>query len=328
MIRSVGVDELWSLAPENSVWITDSNLIQHYPQVPRPIVVPAGETSKSLAMFGQVQSQIAQIGLTRKGGIVAFGGGVVGDLAGFVAATYMRGVSLVQIPTTLLAMVDSAVGGKVGIDLPEGKNLVGAFSPPGEVFIAPELLVTLPDREFTNGMAEVVKYGFIRDRALVESLDRTIPTVGSPELENLIWRCIRHKAEVVEADEFETNGLRATLNFGHTIGHAIERELGYQGLLHGEAISIGMALEARLGERIGFTNAGTAGQVQRLLLKIGLPTELPSGLTAESLVRAIRMDKKNVGTDLAFAMLESMGECKLITNVPEHAVEAFLNDCR
>ncbi|CAN5586601.1 3-dehydroquinate synthase [soil metagenome] len=297
--------------------VTDEN-VENALGVAADIVLPAGEKTKSLEAYAEAAGRLARSRATRKTTLVALGGGVIGDLTGFLAASYMRGVPFVQIPTSLLAMVDSSVGGKVGIDLPEGKNLLGAFYPPVEVRIPLDALDTLPQAQVANGMAEVWKTGFIRDEPLVARLEKD-PTPDRA----LIERCVVHKAAVVEADEYETNGLRATLNYGHTIGHAIERVQGYEGFLHGEAISVGMVLEARLGERIGATEPGTAERVRCGLASQGLPTEwaVPD---PDDLIEAMRGDKKAEAGRLAFALLDRVGSCRLWPNVPEAEVRAVL----
>ena len=286
--------------------------------------VEPGEPSKGLETFGELLRWLAATNASRKTTVVAVGGGVVGDLAGFVASAYMRGVPFVQVPTTLLAMVDSSVGGKVGIDLPEGKNLAGAFKAPDAVYVPMELIASLPERQFRNGMAEVLKTGFIMDAALSDRLDRELLTPQSEDLESVVLKCIRHKAQVVREDEFETKGIRATLNFGHTIGHAIEYAYRYGELLHGEAISIGMVLEARLGESLGETKPGTAARVTESLRRYGLPTELDPTLSPDKLLEAMGRDKKAVAGSLAFSLLPSIGRCKLIRDVPREAVQAVL----
>lgn len=301
----------------DGVVIVDSNVLAAWPELAQrdPIVVPAGESSKSLAEYSRLLSELADRRVRRDHRLVAVGGGVVGDLVGFVAATYLRGVEFVQVPTTLLAMVDSSVGGKVGLDLPQGKNLVGAFWPPVAVQVATEFLTTLPDRQLKNGMAEVLKTGFIRDPSLLKvthDLDRTIA------------RCIQIKAEVVEADEYDRTGARAILNFGHTLGHAIETVHGYETYLHGEAIAIGMVAEARLGEHLGITRAGTAEVVESRLDQAGLPTRY-EGWTNPTLRDAIRLDKKNDAAGLGFSLLTELGRCKLVTGIAEADVAAFLD---
>lgn len=314
------------LADTDRVMI-DSNVAALWPRLSldpaRTFVVPAGESSKSLSMFGECLSWMARSGASRNSRLYAVGGGVVGDLAGFVAAAYMRGIELVMVPTSLLAMVDSSVGGKVAIDIPEGKNLVGAFWQPSQVHIGVEFLTTLPAREVLCGAAEIWKYGYIMDREFLERLESK-PVSIDGEVEAIVSHCIGLKARVVQGDEHERTGLRAILNFGHTVGHAIEAAAGYQGWTHGEAISIGMAVEARLGEALGTTPPGLADRVVAGLTSQGLPTQLPSAFDAGTIVSFARRDKKS-GTDgLGFSLLTGVGECKLVTGVPEHALRAVL----
>lgn len=308
--------------------ITDSNIVQAYgPALEKrghTVIVDPGEQSKSVDTYSSLLSWMAASRASRKTTVCALGGGVIGDLAGFVAATYMRGVPFYQIPTTLLSQVDSSVGGKVGIDLKEGKNLAGAFYPPFGVSIAVETLLTLPERQFNNGMAEVWKYGFIMDARLVGLLEREPLCASSPAIVSVIQRCIELKAEVVEADEFETTGARAILNFGHTIGHAIEFAAGYGTILHGEAISIGMILEAKLGELLGVTPPGTAEEVERLLTKQGLPSRHLILLNEDALVSAMYGDKKAAGGKLSFSLLTDIGRCKLVQEVPEPIVRTAM----
>jgi len=300
--------------------ITDENLARHYPELvsASSLVLTPGEHTKSVTHLERCVHWMADQRLKRKDRVVALGGGVIGDLVGFAAATYMRGIAFTQVPTSLLAMVDSSVGGKVGIDLPQGKNLMGAFWPPAEVLIAQEFLKTLPQQHLTNGMAEVWKYGFIMDKQLlVEAQAKNWAT--------LIPRCIELKRQVVEEDEFETKGLRATLNFGHTIGHAIEKELNY-GILHGEAISIGMVLEAQISVRRGLLGEEAAHQLQHYLGGDGLPTQLPKDLSSENLISAMRSDKKVESDSLAMSLLTGLGECKLFTDLSvAEVMEVFEN---
>ena len=313
------LDEAIQNLPEDAVVITDSNVDALY-KLPRPtLVVPAGEESKSTERWSRLQSEIASAGASRRTTVIAFGGGVIGDLAGFVAATYMRGVPFIQIPTTLLAQVDSSVGGKVGIDLPEGKNLVGAFYPPKQVFICTETLNTLPGREMNNGMAEVWKYGFILDASMVKRLSH-----GQMDVEEQVRRCVELKKEVVEADEFETKGERAKLNFGHTIGHAVEKVAGYGSILHGEAISIGMVAEAAIGEAIGLTEGGTRQVVEQCLRSQGLPTASVVLRNVDMLIETMRRDKKASNGRLAFSLLKRVGDCVLVEDVPEKDVRAVV----
>lgn len=320
------VGQLLDDLPAEAFVITDSNVAGLLSAPCPTFAIAPGEASKSFDTYRQCITWLAGSRASRKATVVALGGGVVGDLAGFVAATYMRGVRLLQIPTTLLSQVDSSVGGKVGIDLPEGKNLVGAFQAPTEVRVASSVLRHLPPRQFTNGMAEVLKYGFIMDRPLLDRLSADALTVESPSLPEVIHRCIELKAQVVEADEFETTGFRAILNFGHTVGHAIEKVLGYEDLLHGEAISIGMAVEARLGERLGLAHPGLQEAVESTLRAYDLPTRHLSLRRAEELVAAMRSDKKATGGKLAFSLLSELGRCKLITGVEEAEILATLEE--
>lgn len=313
------------IVTDQHIWEAWGRELQRFEHVQ---VLEPGEERKSMASYAELVAWLAACGTRRNETVVAFGGGVIGDLVGFVAATYMRGIDLIQIPTTLLAMVDSSVGGKVGIDLPEGKNLLGSFKPPTALYICPETLSTLPERQFRNGMAEVLKYGFIGDARLVDELEQSPPNAASPQLESLVRKCIKMKQSVVERDEYETTGLRATLNFGHTVGHAIEKVQDYQGALHGEAISIGMVVESWLGERLGLTPSGITTRVRRALESQGLPVVLPDDTPDGALIEAMRMDKKRSGDRLAFSLLTGLGTCKLVTDVDVEQVRAALNDHR
>lgn len=302
--------------------ITDSNLALQYPFLlsGRPTyVIPAGEASKNMANFEAALRWLAGSGATRQSTVVAFGGGVVGDLAGFVAATFMRGVKYHQIPTSLLAQVDSSVGGKVAVDLPEGKNLVGSFYPPAKVHVCLDALKTLPINEFRVGTAEIHKYAFICEPHLVQ-------TALSPETENLpniVRRCIEIKAAIVEADELETNGRRAILNFGHTIGHALEVETGYK-MLHGEAVSIGMVAEAQLGELLGVTPPGVAKTVEERMNAQSLPARHPAFSNAEQLLGHMRKDKKSKAGEITMSLLTRLGDCKVVDSIEEGAVLSVL----
>lgn len=312
--------ELFALGNVCSAIITDRNvrgaLDNEWPNLPTLVLTP-GESSKSLRTYGEAMEWLAAQGLRRKDRVAAIGGGVVGDLVGFVAATYLRGIDLVQVPTSLLAMVDSSVGGKVGIDLEAGKNLAGAFHAPAEVMIPADALESLPMRHRRNGMAEVWKYAFIADPGLAKVIESDGPSQATIE------RCIEIKKDIVESDEFETLGPRATLNFGHTVGHAIEAALGYEELLHGEAIAIGMVVESEIGEAIGVTESGVSSAVRESLAKAGLPVALPD-VSIQILIDFMRRDKKRSGDKLAFSLLTRIGECKLIDEVDEAAVRAVL----
>jgi|AGTN01.3.fsa_nt_gi 3-dehydroquinate synthase len=274
--------------------------------------VKPGEGSKSFETLSRLLSGLARQGFTRSDIIVALGGGVVGDLAGFAASAYLRGVKYVQVPTTLLAQIDSAIGGKTAVNLPEGKNLAGAFYHPALVCADTQTLRTLPAEVFADGMAELIKNALIRDADMFAQLeDGPVVTAESPELEGLIARCIGIKQGVVAADERDT-GERMLLNFGHTIGHGIERLCAQQGLpmSHGRAVASGMAAITQAGERMGLTEAGTAARVAAVLQKYGLPCGI-GGYDREEILRGIAVDKKNVARALSLVLVSKPGEAFL-----------------
>jgi len=291
------------------------------------VVVPAGEKSKSLRMVQTCCDQLACHRLERKSFIVALGGGVVGDLAGFVAATYLRGVAFVQAPTTLLAQVDSSVGGKVGVNLAAGKNLVGAFYQPRFVLCDLAALRTLHEREFRAGLAEVIKYGIISDAALFAQLERDMPRLlrRDPEiLAEVVARCCEIKADVVRQDETE-GGLRAILNFGHTIGHAIEAVSGYGRYLHGEAIAIGQVAAAKLSVRASGLPAAEAGRVEELLRRAGLPAGVKlSARRQTALIQAMRLDKKVSDGEIQFVLARRIGQVEAGRKIREEWIRAVL----
>ena len=291
------------------------------------ITVPAGETAKSLKTVQSCYDELASHRLERKSFIVALGGGVVGDLAGFVAATYLRGVPFVQVPTTLLAQVDSSVGGKVGVNLKAGKNLVGAFYQPKLVLCDLDTLRTLPKREFRAGLAEVIKYGIIYDEALFERLENRLAKLlklDAKLLGEVVARCCEIKAEVVGQDETET-GLRAILNFGHTIGHAIENSFGYGKYLHGEAISIGQIAAAELSCEVLGLCGGCAERVRDLFKRAGLPTEIRlTSAQRTKLLTAMKLDKKVSGGEIKFVLAEEIGKVVWGQKVPQELVEQLL----
>ena len=293
------------------------------------ITVPAGETAKSLRSVQDCYDQLAAHRLERKSFIVALGGGVVGDLAGFVAATYLRGITFVQVPTTLLAQVDSSVGGKVGVNLKAGKNLVGAFYQPRAVICDLATLDTLPIREFRAGLAEVIKYGIIYDAALFARLERELPRLLERDesiLSAVIGRCCAIKAEVVGQDETES-GLRAILNFGHTIGHALEATSGYGRFLHGEAISLGQVAAARISaERLGLPPSQVA-RIRNLFANAGLPVQLKLSPTQiRKICEAMRLDKKVSGGEVNFVLARKIGRVEFGQKVPGEMVEAALRE--
>jgi 3-dehydroquinate synthase len=289
--------------------------------------MPAGEQAKTLAHFSEVIDALASLGATRDACVLALGGGVVGDLAGFAAACWMRGIDCIQLPTSLLAMVDSSVGGKTAVDLPQGKNLVGAFHPPRAVFADTAALDTLPDRELRAGLAEVIKYGAIVDPPFLDWLEaHTLPLLSRERgpLTEAIARSCHHKATIVERDPLE-HGERALLNFGHTFGHAIEAEQGYAGhdshaLNHGEAVAVGMVLATRLSAHLGMATAADGERLRALLGGFGLPTALPSGLEPGRLLQRMRLDKKANASGLRFVLWEAPGTARIVSDVPENAV--------
>lgn len=263
---------------------------------------PAGESSKTLATFQEILGFLAEEKLTRTDFAVALGGGVTGDMAGFAAACYLRGIPFVQIPTTLLAQVDSSVGGKTAIDLPQGKNLAGAFHQPSLVLIDPDTLRTLSPHFFADGMGEVIKYGCIRSEELFHLLETE--DVQS-RMESILYACVDIKRAIVERDEFD-RGERMLLNFGHTLGHALEKLHGFSGLSHGAAVGIGMVMISRAGEASGLTASGTTDRIVSLLQKYGLPTEDDAPL--EQILDAARSDKKSTGSSIRPVLLRSIGD--------------------
>ena len=281
--------------------------------------IPAGEASKDLANLAALWDFLHGAGVTRQDLVVALGGGVVGDLAGFAAATWLRGVAVAQVPASLLAFVDSSIGGKTAVDLPAGKNLAGAFHQPVAVVEDPQLLRSLPPREFAQGMAEVAKYGCIRDAAFFAWLEaRAGAPFSDGDAERIIATCAAHKAAVVSADERE-GGLRATLNFGHTVGHAVEKVLGYGAVPHGEAVAIGMVAAAKIGEALGRTEPGTAARTAELLARLALPTRLAQraeGVAPAALLDAMMSDKKKFGAEIRFVLLDRIGACSVVPLAP------------
>ncbi len=276
---------------------------------PAVISVPPGEASKSLPMLELLYDRMTAIGLDRNSSVFAVGGGVVGDLAGFAAATFLRGVPLVQVPTTVVAQVDSALGGKTAINHRHAKNLIGAFYQPRLIVADVATLATLPDREFREGLAEVIKYGAIMDAPMIADLERDLDAILARRidlLEQVVARSLSHKAAVVSADERES-GLRKTLNFGHTIGHAIEASAGYGSYFHGEAVAIGMVAAARLSGKYAGFPADEASRLRRLIERAGLPTAMPTGWHSDDFLRALGLDKKRAAGAVEFVLLDRLG---------------------
>jgi len=275
------------------------------------VVIPAGEEHKTRERWSAITDSLLAHGCGRDTAIIALGGGVIGDLAGFVAATYMRGIPVVQIPTTLLAMVDASVGGKTAVDTPAGKNTVGAFHPPAAVIIDPATLASLPTRELRSGLAEVIKHGVIADSSVIDQVETIMPALlaaraSGAALEAMIERSVRIKADVVAADEREL-GLRKVLNFGHTIGHGVEAASDYA-LLHGEAIAIGMVAEGRLAEILGIATVGTAAAIEDAVTRAGLPSRAPDGMLADRVLALMRSDKKQRRGVLEYSLPRRVGE--------------------
>lgn len=291
-------------------------------------VLEPGESTKSLAAASSLYDKLVEMHADRHTVVVAVGGGVVGDLAGFVAATYARGIPFVQVPTTLLAQVDSSVGGKVGINHAQGKNLIGAFHQPLGVYLDTATLETLPVRDYRSGLAEVVKYGVILDADFFHWLEANIAGLNERTghvLRQVVSRSCRLKADVVEQDEFERTGLRAVLNYGHTFAHAFEALAGYGELLHGEAVAIGMIYASRLAETLGRIDAATTARQVALLEAVGLPTRLPDSMSLQpqDVIDRMRLDKKTVGGKLRFVLPAHLGHVELV-DVAEADVQAVL----
>ena len=285
-------------------------------------IVPDGETSKSLREAEKLYTRAIECGLDRKSVIIALGGGVVGDLAGFVAATFMRGISLIQIPTTLLAQVDSSVGGKTAVNHELGKNLIGAFHQPRAVFIDLNFLKTLPDREIKSGLGEVVKYGVISDEKFFAYLEDNAEKILNRDLktlEHVVKRSCEIKAEVVGADEKES-GLRRILNFGHTMAHAIEEETHYEKYRHGEAVAVGMIAAAQISRELGKTSKDNVERLERLIKKFGMVTTC-AGLDADKLYNVTFRDKKAVGGKVNWVLMKNFGEVEICSDVPAQIVK-------
>lgn len=269
------------------------------------ITIEAGEQSKNMQVLSDVLEQLAQSGMTRSDVLLTLGGGVVGDLGGFAAASFMRGIAFIQVPTSLLAQIDSSVGGKVAVDLRAGKNLAGAFYQPKAVFIDTALLATLPVRFLHDGLAEAVKYGCIKDAALFDKLASYADDAELlADIDSVVACCCSIKARIVEQDEFDT-GLRMLLNFGHTLGHAIEQHFGYSHFTHGEGVAIGMYQLTKRTEDLGLTKARTAARIKKVLEKYALP--IAAGVPKEELLSTMAKDKKKQGSSITLIILESVG---------------------
>ena len=304
----------------NPVIVTDENVAKFHLEKmgsalrasgcePKFVIVPAGEERKNLETISYLWKSFLENGMDRKSTVIALGGGVIGDMTGFAAATYMRGINWIAVPTTLLSMVDASLGGKTGFDLLEGKNLIGAFYPPKLVLADPSFLLTLPERELISGMAEVVKHGIISDPELFQSCSRGMGWVKE-NLEEIVKRAMAVKIKVIEEDPYE-KGIRAALNLGHTVGHAVELVSKFE-LRHGEAIAIGTVVEAKYAEQIGIARKGLTDEIAGTLSNLGLPVQIPKGMPRGEIIRAMRVDKKKNSKAIRFALPVEIGKVDLV----------------
>lgn len=336
----VGFDLLRDLSPhvdlagvEQVVVIADRGAAGHWREViddrfglaipMTAVMMPQGETSKTLEVAGGLLNQLADLKLRRNDLLMTFGGGMISDLGGFVGSIYQRGVKVIHLPTTLLGQVDAAIGGKTGVNLRGGKNLVGTFHHPSAVIADVQTLQTLPEAEFRSGLAEVLKYGFAMDRHFLERLEKShdrIAARGPDLLQEIVGRCVELKAEVVEEDEFD-RGRRAILNYGHTVGHALEAAGGYERWLHGEAISVGMAAAARLSQESGHLDMSDVTEHLRILEKFGLP--ITANFSVDEVMGFIGMDKK-YESGQRWILLRAMGEAIIERDIEESAVRGVL----
>ncbi|CCQ10809.1 3-dehydroquinate synthase [Pseudoalteromonas luteoviolacea B = ATCC 29581] len=293
---------------------------------PLHFIIPDGEQFKSLEWFERINAFLLEHNCGRDTCLLALGGGVIGDLTGFVAACYQRGVPFIQLPTTLLSQVDSSVGGKTAVNHPLGKNMIGAFYQPKAVFIDTDTLKTLPSREFAAGMAEVIKYGLIYDHSFLSELEnkqQQLTALDNAELTKVIYRCCAIKADIVAQDEKES-GLRALLNLGHTFGHAIEAEQGYGNWLHGEAVAAGMVLALRLAFMRGAISEQEVDKVVQLIKAFDLPVEPPLSMNAAAFLRHMRKDKKNQKGKIRFIVPTKLGQCELVDDVSDQMVAQLI----
>jgi len=314
------VGQIANLSYENSIIVTDENVAKFHLEKtqlalqvsgiePKSVIIPSGEEHKNLETVSFLWKSFLENGLDRKSTVIALGGGVIGDLSGFAASTYMRGIAWVGVPTTLLSMVDASLGGKTGFDLPEGKNLIGSFYPPKLVLADPSLLLTLPEAELISGMAEVVKHGVISDPELFALCSRGLNWIKD-NLEEIVKRAMAVKIKVIEEDPYE-KGIRAVLNLGHTVGHAVELVSKFN-LRHGEAVAVGIVVEARYAERIGVASSGLADKIGETISALGLPTRIPDKMPREEIIRTMRVDKKKSAKAIRFALPVEIGKVELV----------------
>ena len=314
------ISSLSNFPMQNPIVVTDEHVARLHAEsllislrdtgfTPKILTVPAGEAYKNLDTIQKLWNEFLDHGLDRKSTVIALGGGVIGDMAGFAAATYMRGINWICVPTTLLSMVDASLGGKTGFDLPQGKNLIGAFHPPKLVLADPHLLETLPETEFISGLAEVVKHGIISDPELFALCAKGSDCIEE-DLEQVVKRAMAVKIQIIEDDPYE-KGFRAALNLGHTVGHAVELVSTFK-LRHGEAIAIGMVVEAKFAERIGVAKNGLSDEIAAVLTRLGLPIRIPDELPREEILRAMRVDKKKHAASIRFALPVEIGRVELM----------------
>lgn len=292
------------------------------------LVLPDGEATKTLACVSRIWDALLEAGFNRRCTLIALGGGVIGDMVGFAAASYQRGVAFIQVPTTLLAQVDSSVGGKTGVNHPLGKNMIGAFWQPRAVLIDTDTLATLPAAEFSAGLAEVIKYGLIRDADFLAWLEEHMAALRALDPEALAWaieRSCQIKAEIVAADETE-QGVRALLNLGHTFGHAIEAHQGYGSWLHGEAVGVGMLMAADLSRRLGWLGDTEIKRIQAIIDAAGLPLAAPADMGVEEFLSRMRLDKKNIDQSIRLVLMRALGDAEVYDDTPAGLLEACIQD--
>ncbi|HLO14413.1 MAG TPA: 3-dehydroquinate synthase [Anaerolineales bacterium] len=324
LVQNGGIEHLGKMLKlrdlRNPIVVTDENVAKLHAEsvmvslrnvgfMPNLLTIPAGEAYKNLETIHHLWRGFLEHGLDRKSTVIALGGGVIGDMAGFATSTYMRGINWVCVPTTLLSMVDASLGGKTGFDLPEGKNLIGSFYPPKLVLADPQMLKTLPEAEFISGMAEVVKHGIISDPELFHLCALGLDCVKD-DLEQMVKRAMAVKIKIIEEDPYE-KGFRAALNLGHTVGHAVELVSKFQ-LRHGEAVAIGMVAEARLAERLTVASQGLVDAIGSTLSLLGLPIQIPEELPKEEILRAMKVDKKKTAKAIRFALPAKIGRVELV----------------
>ena len=337
LLATLGQETAKLLKGRQAAVITDSNVAPLYAEPvlaslraagkqPTLITVPAGEKSKSLGCLETICNDMARVGLDRQSFVVALGGGVIGDLAGFAAAVYQRGIPFVQVPTTVLSQVDSSVGGKTGVNLPDAKNMVGSFHQPAHVFADIDTLDSLPKREWNEGFAEIIKHAAIRDASMLDAIAQV--AAGKGDVAALIRRNIAIKAAVVESDEFETNGTRALLNFGHTLGHAIESAAGYGSMLHGEAISLGLRAASWLSVKLTGLAPQEHERLCAALQSFDLPLTLPASFDDEDILRRMKMDKKFEQGAIRFVLLKALGDAFVSRDVREEHLREALKELR